>query len=118
MYYYMVMVEGKFDNDLHTLTSTNFLPWNPDLPLPRRLQLLSEICGVDPSLWKAGDPWGSPLNFCYHGDASTNRQEFGTLHSLVKRLRIWSNGPNRRNEDGKGDDICAPENWFAARGEW
>lgn len=44
------------------------------------------------------DPWGQPLNYRTESDANTGQ-------ILV---RIWSNGPNRQNEDGSGDDI---NNW-------
>ncbi len=41
------------------------------------------------------DRWGVPLNF---------RVQLGR-EAGARSVRIWSNGLNKRNEDGKGDDL-------------
>jgi hypothetical protein len=43
------------------------------------------------------DRWGNPLNVLVHSN--------GNLMSYV--IRIWSNGPNGKNEDGNADDISS-----------
>ncbi|MCB9954031.1 MAG: type II secretion system protein GspG [Planctomycetaceae bacterium] len=54
----------------------------------------------EPLLDKAPkDAWGEPLNYEY---PSTKTDSIGPA--------IWSNGPNRQNEDGSGDDINSWEN--------
>ncbi len=45
------------------------------------------------------DPYGSPYNIRINREASTE----GTGISF--RVIAWSSGPNRRNENGKGDDV-------------
>ncbi|WP_269539652.1 type II secretion system major pseudopilin GspG [Cerasicoccus fimbriatus] len=53
---------------------------------------------VGPYLDKAAvDSWGQPYNYRYPGTNNKN----GTPD-------IWSNGPNRQNEEGGGDDV---NNW-------
>lgn len=42
------------------------------------------------------DSWGSPYNYRYPSTQNKNRPD------------IWSNGPNRTNEEGAGDDV---NNW-------
>ena len=44
------------------------------------------------------DAWGTPLNYRYPATKQNN----------TSKADIWSNGPNRQNEDGSGDDI---NNW-------
>ena len=44
------------------------------------------------------DAWGENLNYRYPG----------TKQPSADRPDIWSNGPNKQNEDGGGDDI---NNW-------
>lgn len=57
----------------------------------------------DPYLDKTPlDAWGKPLNYRYPGQ----KQKVET------RPDIWSNGPNKENEDGSGDDI---NNWTEAQ---
>lgn len=43
------------------------------------------------------DPWGEPLNYEYPNNKAN-----------TTRPAIWSSGPNRKNENGGGDDI---NNW-------
>lgn len=56
------------------------------------------------------DPWGGP----YHIAIDTNGDGIIEIHPIEGiELRIhqsviaWSNGPNRRNDLGFGDDICS-----------
>ncbi len=54
--------------------------------------------GTDPLLDKMPtDAWNSPLNY-----------EYPNTKAMTSRPAIWSNGPNRQNENGGGDDI---NNW-------
>lgn len=48
------------------------------------------------------DAWREPLNYELAGDG-------GAVESIVPR--IWSNGPNRQNDNGSGDDI---NNWSSS----
>lgn len=57
------------------------------------------------------DPWGEP----YHVAIDTNEDgiteicRFGNIDLRIHQpVLVWSNGPNRRNDFGLGDDIC---NW-------
>lgn len=54
---------------------------------------------MDPYLSKQPkDAWGSVLNYRYP-----------STHQTVKsRADIWSNGPDKKNDDGSGDDV---NNW-------
>jgi len=45
------------------------------------------------------DAWGQPLNYLYPGTAKS---------ATLVGPAIWSNGSNKQNEDGGGDDVC---NW-------
>ena len=45
------------------------------------------------------DAWGEPLNF----ETETDDNRAGMIVA-----KIWSNGPDRQNDDGSGDDI---NNW-------
>lgn len=44
------------------------------------------------------DAWNQPLNYRYPG----------TKQTVKTKPDVWSNGPNKQNEDGSGDDI---NNW-------
>ena len=52
------------------------------------------------------DPWGRPYHVCFDTDAD-GRAEVGG-NAVPKFIAIWSDGPNRVNEHGDGDDIS---NW-------
>jgi hypothetical protein len=50
------------------------------------------------------DRWGNDLNF--RVAAKKNSQQSNDT-ARVYSIAIWSNGPNGKNENGKGDDIAA-----------
>ena len=52
------------------------------------------------------DPWGTPYNFAVHTNHQTPFQ-LGT-NLITGDVAIWSNGPNRQDENGGRDDIA---NW-------
>ena len=43
------------------------------------------------------DPWGQPFNY-----------EYPNMKAKVDKPAIWSNGPDRKNDNGGGDDVT---NW-------
>lgn len=51
------------------------------------------------------DPWGSPFNLML----TTNNIPEQTIngHIVCDNVAIWSNGKNKTNDWGKGDDICS-----------
>jgi hypothetical protein len=51
------------------------------------------------------DPWGN----AYHIVADWNGDGKVVVGSIVisNPVAVWSDGPNRKNELGKGDDICS-----------
>jgi len=57
---------------------------------PRWGPLLRRQCGM---LVENRDPWGRAFLFSWEGD--------------WRALRVWSRGPNGRDERGKGDDVVA-----------
>lgn len=63
-----------------------------------------------PSHWREAqsiiDRWGNPLNF--------QIEPKGDAESYL--IKIWSNGPNGRDEDGKGDDISMDSFRMSVRG--
>ncbi|MEO2049299.1 MAG: type II secretion system protein GspG [Pirellulales bacterium] len=72
---------------------------------PENLQMLLEPVDTDGQAMKPyetefpKDAWEQPLNYELTFDANA---------AGAAVLRIWSNGPNRQNDKGSGDDI---NNW-------
>jgi len=60
---------------------------------------------------KMRDPWGG----AYHVKiAPLNNANIIILDTKIKTsVAVWSNGKNRKNENGNGDDICS---WEKMRG--
>jgi hypothetical protein len=50
------------------------------------------------------DAWGTPLNFFKTNDVLVSRLS-PRLRDRAGRILVWSSGPNRKNEDGYGDDV-------------
>ena len=59
------------------------------------------------------DPWGEPYHIAIdtNGDGITEIQLLYAEAEIIERVEapfaIWSNGPNRKNELGRGDDIAS-----------
>jgi len=51
------------------------------------------------------DPWGRPYHLILKSDKSSVLK-VGRF-DISNNVAIWSNGPNRINESGEGDDICS-----------
>jgi hypothetical protein len=51
------------------------------------------------------DPWGSPYRLILSraGDGATQDE----MQAITNPVAVWSCGPNRKDEAGKGDDICS-----------
>ena len=107
------LVETEFGADVDSLVSSNkTLPWDAQVSLAQRLEILCQIRGCDLPGWKDVDPWGSRLNFQQNNHVDERRAAPGDIDTVTKRLRIWSSGPNRVDENGAGDDILAPAYWL------
>lgn len=54
------------------------------------------------------DPWGSPFNLML----TTNNTSVQTIKGRIiyDNVAVWSNGKNKTNDHGEGDDICSWEN--------
>lgn len=61
-------------------------------------QLMQPTEDTDPYVENINDAWGEMLFYRYPG----------TKQQYAGKPDIWSSGPNRKNEDGAGDDI---NNW-------
>jgi prepilin-type N-terminal cleavage/methylation domain-containing protein len=78
------------------------------------------------TLFELADPWGNPYiyfhNRDYRGGAKLERYIFATGERMTCRPRpsektgqfpsmnsflVWSAGPDGKNEDGQGDDVCS-----------
>jgi len=55
------------------------------------------------------DAWGRAFHVKFTPNATNATYEEPITHKIVRsityKLLIWSDGPNRRNEQGKGDDL-------------
>lgn len=51
------------------------------------------------------DPWGSPYNLLLESNKTCKSIIHGSV--VETHVKIWSNGRNKKNEFGEGDDICS-----------
>lgn len=51
------------------------------------------------------DPWGSPFNLMLMTNNTSRQTIKGNI--VYDNVAVWSNGKNRKNEFGEGDDICS-----------
>lgn len=99
------LVEHEFGRDISSLvTSNSTLPWDASVTLEQRIKILRQIIGNGPAEWERGDGWHKPLHFelTPNPDSGNQSPDPRIIH---ERLRIWSNGPDQKDNHGKGDDI-------------
>src|SRR5436190_1584016 len=74
------LVETEFGADVDSLVSSNkTLPWDAQVSLAQRLEILCQIRGCDLPGWKDVDPWGSRLNFQQNNHVDERRAAPGDI---------------------------------------
>ncbi len=98
----------EFGKPIDELLRDPSLRWERGVSSEARLRILLEILGfqLPVSVGESNrvllcDSLGSPLNF----QILPPSHAVGSLSNIPSRIRLWSNGPNRINDNGLADDI-------------
>jgi len=51
------------------------------------------------------DAWGTPLQVMFRNDLKNKANDFVLFRNNTNSVIIWSSGPNKTNEYGRGDDV-------------
>ena len=81
------------DSEIASKLNTNGINYLGNIPVRR----FNDGCYLD--------PWGSPFNLML----TTTNTSVETIkgNTVYDNVAVWSNGKNRKNEFGNGDDICS-----------